>query len=87
MARRFARYRLAAARRRAARLALLGRPSVRDGISRRSVLRGLTGPTIAMAVRGMMSRFPRAPWPVQAYDYLIAAAWRSGLDDAYGRDV
>ncbi len=63
-----------------------GRVAPRGHRLRRLVLRAVTSPVLAAVVRRMISWFPRTPWPDRAYDYLIAAAWRSGLDDARGRD-
>ena len=53
---------------------------------RRGLVRLATHPPLPALVRAALSRWPRLPWPDRLFDYLIASAWRRGLDrDASGR--
>lgn len=72
MARRLARYRIPLAARRKARRALLAQPSVRDGLSRRSVLRGLLGGTAVALGLPPLEAFFNSSGTAYANDAAIA---------------
>lgn len=62
---------------------VLGPPRFANGFSfRRFAVRLATLPSFAHPVRWLVSSAPGFPWPMSVYDYLIASAWRSGLDEA-----
>lgn len=49
---------------------------------RRLVVRVLTNAAFARPLRTLVGALPRVPWHASVFDYLIASAWRAGLDDA-----
>ena len=52
---------------------------------RRVAVRTVTREPLPDWLRAAMSRWPDIPWPMRAFDYLIASAWRRGLDEAAQR--
>lgn len=49
---------------------------------RRAVVRAFTHPPLLQLARRVVSAWPRFPWPLGVFDYLIVSAWRQGLDRA-----
>ena len=60
-------------------------PRVTEKSLRRVAVRALTQRPLPDWIRVAMTRWPKAPWPMRAFDYVIASAWRRGLDEAAQR--
>ena len=54
---------------------------------RRMLIRAATAWPLPEALLAMLERTPNRPWPDKALDYLIASAWRRGLDTAAREDA
>lgn len=54
---------------------------------KRVFMRALTRKPLPEMLKVALARWPHGWWPMCAYDYVIAAAWRRGLDDAAQRGL
>ena len=52
---------------------------------KRSAIRFVTTPCVSRRVEALVKRHLGARWPMWVFDYLIASAWRRGLDQAHAR--
>jgi mycofactocin glycosyltransferase len=65
---------------------LLGpRPYAKNVVTRRAFVRVLTTWPLPEIMRDIAGRLANFPWPDRVYDYLIAAAWRRGMDRHHRR--
>jgi len=60
-------------------------PLITEHSLRRVIIRALTRRPLPDWLCSAITRWPKAPWPMRAFDYVIASAWRRGLDEAAQR--